>query len=197
MTLKRTQTSQSPCSLLHLFQAHTFRQQRSLSRWWEEVEPERQQLWPGRSRAQLRTEHPTGTGPSLSWTTLLWSRARLNQATTSVMQKNQKYHKSQSYKPPKSWWWACVWLSRFSPSLIWFEESHVLPQRGATWGRPCCSTQRSLIPASVLRALTTPGQFSPVQSASAFARPARLALTARDEPPIILQVLQQYVRCSS
>lgn len=90
MTLKRTQILLSPRSLLHSFQARTFRQQRNLSQWWEEVEQERQLLWPGRGRAQLRTEHPTRTGPSLFWKTLLWSRARLNQAplsTSSVLQK--------------------------------------------------------------------------------------------------------------
>lgn len=42
-----------------------------------------------------------------------------------------------------------------------------------------------------------PGQFSPAQSASVFARPARLALTVRHELPTTLQVLQQYAWCST
>ena len=63
---------------ISFIQARSFRHQKSLSQWWKEVEPERQQLWPGRGRAQLRTKPPSRTGPSLFLKTLLWSRARLN-----------------------------------------------------------------------------------------------------------------------
>lgn len=58
-------------------QAHTFSHQRSRSPWWKEVEPERQQPWPGRDRDLLPTGPPTRTGPSLYFTTLLWLITRL------------------------------------------------------------------------------------------------------------------------
>lgn len=75
-------------------------------------------------------------------------------------------------------------------SLIWSTGSHVLPQRGATWRRPCCSTWMSSIHANVLHVPTTPGRFYLARSVNAFARLAPLEQTVKNELLTTLQVLQ-------
>lgn len=164
-------------------QALTFRQQRSPSPWWREVEPERQQLWPGRGRALFQAKPPTRTGLHLSWKIPLWLITRLK-----LLNQDSHCHHSTISSYTRV---GCV--SSCFPSLIWFGAYLVLPQRGDTWGRPCCSTWRSSIPASVPRVPTMPGRFCLAQSANVCVRLAHLGPTARNGLLTTLHVRDMYI----
>lgn len=120
---------------ISLAQARSFRRQQSLSPWWKGVESERQQLWPGRGRAPLRTGHPTRTGPSLFSKTLLWLTTRFIQTPLKCLQPCWKFQKPD----------CCVHVSASCVQL--------LPIIDLVRGIPCAVTKRRHLRKALLQYL--------------------------------------------